>query len=82
MMLMSECGISSVTRNKRFDAVVDNFLVYFIRPLQAEKTIEVNTSIIDYSGNFCKVEISVLYEETMIAKALMSLRLLKNKKLF
>ncbi|AFK86366.1 putative signal transduction protein with CBS and DRTGG domains [Thermoanaerobacterium aotearoense SCUT27] len=82
MMLMSECGISSVTRNKRFDAVVDNFLVYFIRPLQTEKTIEVNTAIIDYSGNFCKVEISVLYEETMIAKALMSLRLLKNKKLF
>ncbi|MDI3477314.1 MAG: hypothetical protein PWQ59_839 [Thermoanaerobacterium sp.] len=82
MMLMCECGVSSVTRNKRFDAVVDNFLVYFIRPLQTEKSIEVNTTIIDYSGNFCKVEISVIYDGTMIAKALMSLRLLKNKKLF
>lgn len=82
MMLMCECGVSSVTRNKRFDAVVDNFLVYFIRPLQIGKSIEINATIIDYSGNFCKVEITVICDGTMIARSLMSLRLLKSKKLF
>lgn len=82
MMLMCECGVAAVTKNKRFDAVVDNFLIYFIRPLQIGKNIEVNAIINDFSSNFCKLEIIVVNEGNIIAKALMSLRLLKSKKLF
>lgn len=78
MMLMCECGISAITKNKRYDAVVDNFLVYFIKPLQTEKFIEVVSKVIEVSSNFSKLDIQILHEGEVIAKALMSLRLLKR----
>lgn len=41
MMLMCESGIFAITQNKRYDAVLDNFSIYFIKPMRTEEVIEV-----------------------------------------
>lgn len=81
-MLMCECGLLTVTKNKRFDAVVDNSTVYFIRPLQIGNNIEINVTIDDLSGGFCKTETIVFYEGNVVAKSFMTLRLQKRQKIF
>jgi len=81
MMLMCESGIFAITQNKRYDAVVDNLSIYFIKPVQPEQSIEVVAKTIEVSNNFGKLDIQIFHEKNEIAKALMSLRLLKRIKI-
>ncbi|ADD02884.1 putative signal transduction protein with CBS and DRTGG domains [Thermoanaerobacter mathranii subsp. mathranii str. A3] len=81
MMLMCESGIFAITQNKRYDAVLDNFSVYFIKPIGTEELIEVFARIIEVTNNFSKLEIRIMHEKEEIAKALMSVRLSKRIKM-
>ncbi|MGB9808695.1 MAG: CBS domain-containing protein, partial [Caldanaerobacter sp.] len=81
MMLMCETGVFAITQNKRYDAVLDNFSVYFIKPMKMEDVIEISARVIEMSNNFSKVEIGIIHEKEEIAKALMSVRLFKRIKM-
>lgn len=68
MMLMCESGIFAITQNKRYDAVLDNFSIYFIKPMRTEEVIEVFAKIIEVSNNFSKLEIQIIHEKKKLQR--------------
>lgn len=77
-MLMTIVGTEAIIKSKNVDMIMDNFTSYFIRPIQIDFVIDVHGKIIDLGRNFCKVEIEILYKDTIIAKSMMSARIMKK----
>ncbi|MFZ5966441.1 MAG: DRTGG domain-containing protein [Bacillota bacterium] len=78
VMLMSTAGSLAIKAQKHLDSVIDSFMIYFIRPLQLENKIEVYAEIINMGRKFCKVDVRVYHGRDIVAKALMSAKLLKK----
>ncbi|AOT71781.1 DRTGG domain-containing protein [Geosporobacter ferrireducens] len=78
VMLMSAAGSFAIKKEKQLDSVIDSFMVYFIRPLQMENTIEIHAEIINMGRKFYKVDISVKHQKEIVSKAMMSAKILKK----
>ncbi|WP_069648944.1 DRTGG domain-containing protein [Caloranaerobacter ferrireducens] len=77
-MVMAAAGSITLKEKKHYDVFTDSFMVYFIKPLQVDNKIEIVTDIIDMGRNFCKVDIEILHNKGVVAKAMMSAKILKK----
>ncbi len=78
VMLMSTAGSIAIKKQKQLDGVIDSFMIYFIRPLKLESLVQVHANIINMGRKFCKVDIEIYHKEQIVAKAMMSAKLLKK----
>ncbi|MEW9123542.1 MAG: DRTGG domain-containing protein [Thermotaleaceae bacterium] len=78
VMLMSAAGSLAIKKEKQLDSVIDSFMIYFIKPLQLENTIEIYAEIINAGRKFYKVDIRAQYQKEIASKAMMSAKILKK----
>jgi predicted transcriptional regulator len=78
-MLISTMGVMTLRQRNNINISVDAISTFFMKPVQVDSHIEINTEIIDKGRNFCKVEVS-MYDSRreLIAKALISAKVLKK----
>lgn len=78
-MLISTMGVMTLRQRNNINISVDTISTFFMKPVQVDSHIEINTEIIDKGRNFCKVEVS-MYDARgeLIAKALISAKVLKK----
>lgn len=74
--LVAEAGSRLIKRQKRGELVVENLTIYFMKPIQIESTIEIRPRILEISRKFGRVDVEVLYGDTIVGKALMVAQLI------
>ncbi|TLS39125.1 CBS domain-containing protein [Pseudalkalibacillus caeni] len=74
--LITEAGSRSLRKYKKGDLVVENMTLYFLKPVQIEKMIEVRPKVLEVSRKFGKVDIELYHEGTIVGKALMMAQLI------
>jgi predicted transcriptional regulator len=77
-MLMSTVGIVALRKYKELDIVVDSFTVYFVKPVQMEDMLDISVSTIDEGRSNSKVEVCVRHSGELVAKALLSAKIMKR----
>ena len=78
-MLISTMGILSLKQKNNMNITVDSIVVYFMKPVQMDSIIEVDTNILDLGRNFCKVEINMTNDKAeIIGKGMLSAKILKR----
>ncbi len=78
-LLMAAAGLAAVIGNKRYEAEVENFNIFYTRPIQIDSRIVILAEVIDMSRNFSKVEITVLSGEDKLARGILSVRMFKSR---
>ncbi|TZE83094.1 DRTGG domain-containing protein [Calorimonas adulescens] len=78
-LLMAAAGLSAVIGNKRYEAEVENFNIFYVRPIQIDIKIFIEAKVIDMSRNFSKVEITVSSEDEILARGILSVRMFKSR---
>lgn len=78
VMLMSGAGSVAIKKHKNLDSVIDSFMVYFIKPVQLENEVEIYADIINIGRKFYKVDITAYHNKEIVAKAMMSAKLLRK----
>ena len=76
-MLLSTVGIVTLRHKSNLNIFVDNISTYFIEPIQMDSIIEIVTQVIDIGRSFCKVEMNMYKKKKLIAKALLSAKILR-----
>lgn len=76
-MLLSTVGIVTLRHKSSVNISVDSVSTYFIEPIQMDSAVEIITQVIDISRSFCKVEINMYKKKKLIAKALLSAKILR-----
>jgi predicted transcriptional regulator len=76
MTVMANAGFEAFRSKKRLDTVPDSFTVYFSRPIQLEEEIDIQADIIDIGRKSGKAEINLLHEGKLVAKSLISVRVI------
>lgn len=79
-MLMSTAGTLVLTQKYHMDIAVDYFTVLFIKPVQVDSEIEINTNILDMGRNNSKIEIEITSgkKQQLVGKALLSAKILRK----
>lgn len=78
-LLMAAAGLAAVIGNKRYEAEVENFSIFYTRPIQIDLKIVIVARVIDMSRNFGKVEITVSSEDDTLARGILSVRMFKSR---
>ncbi|TYP56710.1 DRTGG domain-containing protein [Thermosediminibacter litoriperuensis] len=73
---MVNAGFEAFRSKKRPEIIPDSLTVYFSRPVQLEEEIEINVDIIEIGRKSGKVEINLFHEDNLVAKAIMSVKVL------
>ncbi|MDO3408846.1 DRTGG domain-containing protein [Saccharibacillus sp. CPCC 101409] len=60
------------------DYVVDNMSTYFIRPVQIEDAVTVLPLVLELGRRICRLEIGIMHEEQVVAKAMLTLHSIEN----
>lgn len=76
MTIMANAGSEVFRVQKRLDTVLDSCTVYFTKPVQLEQDIAVEAKIIDMGRKSGKAEINVIYEGNLVAKSIISVRVI------
>lgn len=76
-MLLSTIGIATLRRKSNVNIRVDSISTYFIEPVQMDSILDINSQIIDIGRNFSKVEMNMYSKKKLIAKAMLSARILR-----
>ncbi|MCY6483289.1 DRTGG domain-containing protein [Clostridium aestuarii] len=76
-MLLSTVGIMTIRHKNNVNIRVDSIMIYFMKPVQIDSIIDIYTEIIDMGRSFCKVEISMFKKKELIAKAMLSAKIVK-----
>ena len=76
MTLMTKAAFRVIQEHKKGDLVLENMSIYFVRPQQIETEIDIKTQIIEVSRKFGKVEVTVVHQGNLIAKALLTAQLI------
>lgn len=76
-MLLSTVGILTLRYRNSINILVDSIMTYFIKPVQIDSVIDIVTKIIDLGRNFCKVEINMYKKKDLIAKTMLSAKILR-----
>jgi predicted transcriptional regulator len=74
--LMTKAAFRAIREHKRGDLVLENMSIYFMRPLQIETEIDIKPKTIEISRKFGKVEVAILHQDHLIAKAMMTAQLI------
>lgn len=70
--LMAKAAYSALQQYKKGDLVLENMMIYFVRPLQIESRIDIVPRPIEVSRKFGKIEVSVLHQGVAIAKSMLT----------
>lgn len=76
-MLLSNIGIMTLRHKNNINITVDSIVTYFMKPVQMDSIIDINSEIIDMGRNFCKVEVNMYKKKEFIAKALISAKMVR-----
>jgi predicted transcriptional regulator len=76
-MMLSTVGIVTLRRKSNVNISVDSISTYFIEPIQMNSVVDIIAQIIDIGRSFCKVEMNMYNKKKLIAKALLSAKILK-----
>ena len=76
--LLSEVCSFALKRRKRGDAVAENMMIYFIKPVQMESVLTVKPNILDMSRKFVKMDFEVYSAHVLVGKAMMTFQLLER----
>jgi predicted transcriptional regulator len=77
-LVMSTIGVAAIKKVTRMNAVVDSFSAHFIKPLQLDDEIQVEVDIIDIGRNYGKAELMVTHDKKLMAKAMVSVKILRK----
>ncbi|QCX34474.1 CBS domain-containing protein [Caloramator sp. E03] len=79
-LIMSTIGTLALTQKNHLNIIVDSFTVYYVKPVQIDSVINVNTQIIETGRNISKVEIEMTLDKSreLVGKALLSAKALKK----
>jgi predicted transcriptional regulator len=73
---MVNAGINAFRSKKRPEVIPDSFTVYFLGSVQLDEEIEIKADIIEIGRRSGKVEVSLIGGGDLIAKAIMSVKVL------
>lgn len=76
-MLLSTIGIMTLRHKNSINITVDSITTYFMKPVQIDSIIDIHSEIIDMGRNFCKVEITMYKKKELIAKTLISAKMVR-----
>ncbi|MFU0824107.1 DRTGG domain-containing protein [Clostridium sp.] len=76
-MLLSTAGTLTLRRKNGINISVDSVCTYFMKPVQMDSIIEIVTRIIDIGRSFCKVDIEMYKKKDLIAKSMISAKILR-----
>lgn len=76
-MLLSTVGILTLRHRNNVNISVDSIMTYFMKPVQMDSIIEICTQVIDIGRSFCKVEVNMYKKKDLIAKAMLSAKILR-----
>ncbi|GLC88302.1 DRTGG domain-containing protein [Lysinibacillus piscis] len=76
--LLAEVGSFALKRRKRGDAIAENMMIYFIKPVQVESILTVKPRILDMSRKFVKMDFEVYNQQMLVGKAMMMFQLLER----
>ncbi|MGI6112514.1 MAG: DRTGG domain-containing protein [Mahellales bacterium] len=77
-LVMSTLGTAAIKKVTRMNAVADSFSAHFIKPLQLDDEVQVEVEIIDIGRNYGKVEIMVIHDRKLMAKAMVSVKIFRR----
>lgn len=78
MMLITEAGYSALRKTKNSDLVVENIVIYFLKPVQIDIKLSVKSRVIDSSRKFGKADIEVYHGDQLVCKALLTAQVLEK----
>lgn len=78
MMLITEAGYSALRKTKNSDLVVENIVIYFLKPVQIDVNLTVKSRVIDSSRKFGKADIEVYHGEQLVCKSLLTAQVLEK----
>jgi len=76
-MLLSTAGILGLRYRNNINISVDSIITYFMKPVQMDSIIEICAEIIDIGRSFCKVEVNMYKKKDLIAKTMLSAKILR-----
>ncbi|ABK60577.1 MULTISPECIES: DRTGG domain-containing protein [Clostridium] len=76
-MLLSTVGILTLRHKNSINISVDSIVTYFMKPVQMDSIIDIFTKIIDMGRNFCKVEVNIHKKKELIARCMLSAKILR-----
>ncbi|AYF53620.1 hypothetical protein DFH04_02065 [Clostridium novyi] len=76
-MLLSTVGILTLRYKNSINISVDSIMTYFMKPVQMDSIIDIFTKVIDMGRNFCKVEVNIHKKKELIAKTMLSAKILR-----
>lgn len=76
-MLISTVGILALRHKSNINISVDSIISYFMKPVQIDSVIEIWTRVIDRGRTTCKVDIEMYKKKDLIAKSMLSAKILR-----
>lgn len=73
---VTEVSSRVIKQMKKGDLVVEHIAVYFIKPVQLEKTIEIRPRILEIGRKSVKVDVEVYHEKDIVGKAILIAQLI------
>ncbi|MCH1627977.1 DRTGG domain-containing protein [Ferdinandcohnia quinoae] len=74
--IVTEAANRVLKAYKKWDLVVENITIYFIKPVQIESTIEIRPKVLEVGRKFGKVDVEVYNEGVVVGKAMMMVQLI------
>ena len=66
----------TIIEHKKSDLTIDNSTVYFLNPVQIDSVIEIYPNVIEVSRRFCKIDIEIYHNGSLVAKSILSARVI------
>ena len=74
--ILEESASRGLKRNNRKDAALENFTVYFLKPVQMDSIVTIKSNILDITRKSAKVEVEVAEGNNIVGKAMLTFQLL------
>lgn len=76
--LITEAAHRVLRQYKKGDLVPENIVIYFIKPVQIESSIEIRPRVIEVSRKFGKIEIEIYHKNQLVSKAMMTSQIIER----
>ena len=70
--VMQQAGARIVKDLRRQEHVLENVTVYYLRTVPIDAMVTIRPLVIEASRRFVKLEVQALYEDELVAKAMMT----------
>lgn len=77
-ILMTEAAFRALRTYKRGDFILENLTTYYLKPVQIDSEVDIRPRVIEVSRKFAKVDVEVYYEQSLVAKAMLTAQLIDS----